>query len=275
MSNLINYDGLTPNHQHSGTTTDFEDALIKHDVIDKRQALGNKGMTEEQITRTLEKDAQDLKLDTTNYHHDLNSDSDDDLLNDLDDDEFLSSYRKQRLQEIKVNSAEKAKRDLNRFNGVDEISRDEWASAVNGVSEDGTWVVVNLEHSGNNETKNVTECLKNVADRFGDVKFLRIDWRAAIENWPEANLPTVFCYRNGELQKQMISAKQSGGPHTTVHRLEWRLKLLGVLPDSELEEDGREIVKKVNVLKIDKMSRKGGVGMETWGDEDDEDAGND
>lgn len=137
------------------------------------------------------------------------------------------------------------------------------------------FLTVNLEHSGNNETKNVTECLKNVADRFGDVKFLRIDWRAAIENWPEANLPTVFCYRNGELQKQMISAKQSGGPHTTVHRLEWRLKLLGVLPDSELEEDGREIVKKVNVLKIDKMSRKGGVGMETWGDEDDEDAGND
>ena len=49
MSNLISYDGLTPNHQHSGTTTDFEDALIKHDVIDKRQALGNKGMTEEQV----------------------------------------------------------------------------------------------------------------------------------------------------------------------------------------------------------------------------------
>ena len=53
------------------------------------------------------------------------------------------------MVELKESSAEKAKKILNRFNGVDEISRDEWASAVNGVSEDGTWVVVNLEVRAN------------------------------------------------------------------------------------------------------------------------------
>ncbi|GMI15270.1 hypothetical protein TrVE_jg266 [Triparma verrucosa] len=273
MSNLINYDGITPSIPHSGETTDFEDALIKHDVIDKRQALGNKGMTEEQINSVLSRDASNLKPDTANYHTDLPSNSDSDF-SDSDDD-FLASYRSHRLQELQEISAEKAKKNLNRFNGVDEISRDEWASAVNGVSEDGTWVVVNLEHSGNDDTKNVTECLKNLASRFGSVKFLRINYKAAIENWPESNLPTVFCYCEGELQKQMIGQEQTGGPLTTVQRLEWRLKRLGVLKESELEEDGKKVVKKSNVLKIDKLSRKGGVAMETWGDSDDEDVGND
>ena len=48
-----------------------------------------------------------------------------------------------------------------------------------------------------------------------------------------------------------------------------------VLKESELEEDGKKVVKKSNVLKIDKLSRKGGLAMETWGDSDDEDVGND
>ena len=96
-----------------------------------------------QINSVLSRDASNLKLDTTNYHTDLPSNSDSDF-SDSDDD-FLASYRSQRLLELKESSAEKAKKNLNRFNGVDEISRDEWASAVNGVSEDGTWVVVNLE----------------------------------------------------------------------------------------------------------------------------------
>mmetsp|Transcript_18998 Transcript_18998/g.35278 ORF Transcript_18998/g.35278 Transcript_18998/m.35278 type:complete len:190 (+) Transcript_18998:191-760(+) len=147
MSNLINYDGITPSIPHSGETTDFEDALIKHDVIDKRQALGNKGMTEEQINSVLSLDASNLSPDATNYHTDLPSNSGSEFSDE--DDDFIASYRSRRLAELEESSAEKARKNLNRFNGVDEISRDEWASAVNGVSEDGTWVVVNLEVRAN------------------------------------------------------------------------------------------------------------------------------
>ena len=100
-----------------------------------------------QINSVLSLDASNLKPDTTNYHTDLPSNSDSEF-SDSDDD-FLASYRSRRLVELKESSAEKAKKILNRFNGVDEISRDEWASAVNGVSEDGTWVVVNLEVRAN------------------------------------------------------------------------------------------------------------------------------
>ena len=78
------------------------------------------------------------------------------------------------------------------------------------------------------------------------------------------------------MRKQMIGVEQVGGKYTTMERLEWRLLRLGVLKGlSEMKQDGKERVEKVSGLRWDGVSRRGGWGMETWGESDDEDVGND
>ena len=105
---------------------------------------------------------------------------------------------------------------------------------------------MNLTSQSHPLTLLLTEVLTSLSSKFPAVKFLRIGYKAAIENWPEGNLPTVFCYRYGELQKQMIGEAQVGGKYTTPERVEWRLKLLGPLKElSEMAEDGPEKVEKV------------------------------
>jgi len=54
-----------------------------------------------------------------------------------------------------------------------------------------------------------------VAPRFRAVKFVKIVSTAAIENWPDRNLPTLFVYHDGELKGQQLTIKKLGGRSVT------------------------------------------------------------
>ena len=151
MSNLINYSGA-PNHAFSGETTDFEDALIKHDVITKSQALHNKGMSTKDVSAVLKRDQAQkdekigVDIDTVDYYKDNNkdniksyTDSEDELLDD-DDEDFLNKYREQRIGEMKAKASlsppgpggpEPGPKGGGEFTGCDEISRADWQREVN------------------------------------------------------------------------------------------------------------------------------------------------
>ena len=187
----------------SGETTQFEDALMKHGVITKEQALLNKGMDAESVAKVIAKDklaeweslngGEDSRID---YHHqgtkkELNAvddsreedsssdvDSDDDLLNEVDS-EFLDSYRAQRLGELKE------KKEREKFGSFEEISRVDWGTEVNDASANGQWVVVVLTAGGVEESAIVEEEMKLVAAKFRATKFVKIKSTSAIENWPD------------------------------------------------------------------------------------------
>jgi hypothetical protein len=80
------------------------------------------------------------------------------------------------------------------------------------------------------------EVLLATARKFRAVKFVKITATAAVENWPDRNLPTLFIYHDGELKHQLIGIKRlggkgvrpvgaCGGPHPLLPAHAWRMKV--------------------------------------------------
>jgi hypothetical protein len=101
---------------------------------------------------------------------------------------------------------------------------------VNEGSHD-TWVVVTLVSNDLERTGCVEEAVGELASKFGQIKFVTIQSKQAIRNWPDEHLPTILLYRNGKLQQQLIQLPVN----MTADELEWKLAEHGVI-ETTLEE---------------------------------------
>lgn len=266
--NKISYSLDRPEYEYTTSTTQFDDELLKRDIITFEQAMiakgasaaeaqrlanvhkygeGSGGISGEDVKgekkraarrrRTSDSNSDNEEYDDSDQAHNIDSNqNNNDEDDDDDDDEFLAKYRKMRLREL---------RDQSRFGDVLHISRSDWTREVNDASLNGQWVVINLTRGSNTATisaRHVDACemveraTLELARRFPSIKFVSIAASAANENWPPHNLPTMFCYRDGRLQRQMIGVEEFGGHGITTDRVEWRLAQLGVL-ETDLEED--------------------------------------
>ena len=158
---------------------------------------------------------------------------------DHDDDEELEEYRSKRIIQLQ-------------HGNVIPISRTEWNDEVNEASHH-QWVVISLTSTSSAPNLNpyhLDMCRKveqdiipSLAGKFSEVKWVSIPSKSAIENWPDDNLPTLFCYRGGKLQCQLVGLGDfgvggggGGGGEMHVESVEFKLGKLGVL-DSEIEVD--------------------------------------
>ncbi|OJI82071.1 hypothetical protein ASPTUDRAFT_45434 [Aspergillus tubingensis CBS 134.48] len=97
------------------------------------------------------------------------------------------------------------------------------------------FVLVHLSSSGANvESQRLTELWRQLAAKFGDIKFCEIRGNMCIEGYPERNTPTILVYRNGEIMKQLITLREMKGPRTTVEDLEKMLLELGAVKESDV-----------------------------------------
>jgi hypothetical protein len=265
--NKISYRLDRPTYDYSTATTQFDDELLRRDIITFEQAMLAKGASAAEARRLadLHRRGQqggegccgggggsedDLKGggrrraarrrscgtddDNADAEDDRSSQDDD----DDDDDEFLASYRTRRLRQL---------RDQSRYGDVLPISRSDWTREVNDASRGGQWVVIHLTR-GSSDTataasaRHVDACemagraVSELAGRFPAVKFVSIAASAANERWPPHNLPALLCYRDGALRCQLVGVAEFGGHGITTDRVEWRLAQLGVL-ETELEDD--------------------------------------
>ena len=110
----------------------------------------------------------------------------------------MDEYRQQRLQELKQQTVR------NRFGELVEIVKDDWMREVTEGSNSCA-VVVHLYENSLIECQVMDEALTRLAPKFKYIKFLRIKYTQAIENWPEKNLPTLFIYEKGCTDKSYIS----------------------------------------------------------------------
>ena len=58
------------------------------------------------------------------------------------------------------------------------------------------------------------EIWRELAKRFGDVKFCQIRADLCIEGYPEKNTPTVLVYKDGDIKKQLVTLRELRGPQT-------------------------------------------------------------
>mmetsp|Transcript_16943 Transcript_16943/g.36630 ORF Transcript_16943/g.36630 Transcript_16943/m.36630 type:complete len:284 (-) Transcript_16943:14-865(-) len=228
----------------SAATTEFDDALLSRGIVSFEQAMIAKGASPSEARRLAELNRIGYggAQSGLNQNDDVNSSNIQELgvgyedVSDAssgdDEEKFIRNYRRMRINDIR--------KGRNRgYGDVIHISRPDWNREVNEASKDGLWVVVNLTRSSMASTKcneicdKVEEVTKDLADTFVDVKFVSIPSTSAIENWPAENLPTIFCYRYGKMQHQLIGIDAMGGAGVTSGRLQWRLAMLGVLDTNQ------------------------------------------
>ncbi|KAH0543049.1 hypothetical protein FGG08_002562 [Glutinoglossum americanum] len=155
-----------------------------------------------------------------------------DGLEDEEDEEFLEKYRyvssfdrayimylmvhrfrrrKQRLAELSTIT----KASL--YGQVYPLQKPDYSRDVTEASK-SSFVLVHLTSSlGTNiESRLLTELWRDLARKFGDIKFCEIRGDLCIEGYPEKNCPTILAYHNGDILRQIITLKQFRGQQTSI-----------------------------------------------------------
>jgi hypothetical protein len=102
------------------------------------------------------------------------------------------------------------------FNQVYPLQKVDYAREVTEASN-SAYVLVNLTSMGGNvESRVLTELWRQLAAKFGDIKFCEIRADMCIEGYPEKNTPTILVYKDTEIRKQLITLQQLKGPRTKV-----------------------------------------------------------
>ena len=68
----------------------------------------------------------------------------------------------------------------------------------------------------NIESRLLTELWRELAMKFGDVKFCEIRADMCIEGYPERNTPTILVYKDGDIKRQVVTLKGLGRERTSV-----------------------------------------------------------
>jgi hypothetical protein len=98
------------------------------------------------------------------------------------------------------------------------------------------FVLVNLTSSlGTNvESRVLTELWRQLAVKFGDIKFCEIRANLCIEGYPERNTPTILIYKDGEIKKQLVTLQQLNGPRTNQRDIERVLAEVGAVAENDV-----------------------------------------
>ena len=117
--------------------------------------------------------------------------------------------RRQRMAELSTISATSV------YNQVYPLQKPDWSRDVTEASQK-SFVLVHLTSSLgiNIESRILTQLWRDVARMFGDIKFCEIQADLCIEGYPERNTPTILMYRNGDIQKQIVTLRELGGQQT-------------------------------------------------------------
>jgi hypothetical protein len=163
-----------------------------------------------------------------------------DALEDLEDDDFLDSYRQKRMAELSTIQ------NASVYNQVYHLQKPDYSRDVTEASKSAfIFVLLTSSQGTNTESRVLIEIWRELATRFGDVKFCQMRADLCIEGYPDRNTPTVLVYREGDIRRQIVTLRELGGVRTGVQDLERLLVDVGAvrLGDSRLRkkmEEGEE-----------------------------------
>jgi hypothetical protein len=129
------------------------------------------------------------------------------------------------------------------YNQVYHVQKPDYPKEVTDESEKAFIFVLLTSSQGTNvESRVLVEIWRELASKFGDVKFCQIRADLCIEGYPERNTPTVLVYRNGDIRKQIVTLRELNGPKTKAKDFERVLIELDAVKanDSRLTKDEEE-----------------------------------
>ncbi|KAI9929268.1 hypothetical protein ASPWEDRAFT_36740 [Aspergillus wentii DTO 134E9] len=151
-----------------------------------------------------------------------------DELEDEEDDEFLEQYRRKRFEELSTIQ------QTSLYNQVYPLQKVDYAREVTEASNKAFVLVHLTSASGNGESRILSELWRQLATKFGDVKFCEIRGDMCIEGYPERNTPTILVYKDGEIRRQLITLRELNGSRTKLEDLERMLLDLGAVKESDV-----------------------------------------
>ncbi|KAJ6020596.1 hypothetical protein N7540_006100 [Penicillium herquei] len=199
--------------------TEWNDILRQHGIIPEKPKDPEPLIQEALIAaqhRAYENRLEDKDLDEL------------DALEDEEDEGFLEQYRQKRLAEFSI------LQQTSNFNQVYPLQKVDYAREVTDASKDA-FVLVNLTSQGANvESRVLTELWRQLAAKFGDIKFCEIRADMCIEGYPERNTPTILVYKDTEIRRQLVTLRELKGVRTKLQDLEKLLVDIGALKESDV-----------------------------------------
>ncbi|KAJ5289985.1 uncharacterized protein N7443_010238 [Penicillium atrosanguineum] len=171
-----------------------------------------------------------------------------DALEDEEDEGFLEHYRQKRLAELST------LQQTSLFNQVYPLQKVDYAREVTDASNNA-FVLVNLTSQGANvQSRVLTELWRQLAAKFGDIKFCEIRADMCIENYPEKNTPTILVYKDTEIRRQLVTLRELNGPRTKLPDLEKLLVDIGALQESDVRLKKRDDDEEEDYRKNDNLN---------------------
>lgn len=123
----------------------------------------------------------------------------------------MNDYSKKRMEEI----AQLQKASVH--NQVYPLQKPDYSREVTEASSQ-YFVLVNLTSStGTNvESRVLNDIWRQLAAKYGDLKFCEIRANMCIEGYPEKNTPTILIYKDGDIKRQIVTLRELNGPKTRV-----------------------------------------------------------
>jgi hypothetical protein len=134
--------------------------------------------------------------------------------------------RQRRIREMREAAARP------RFGSLDEISGADFVSRVTEASRQ-YWVVCLLYKPSHAGCALLEGCLRELARKYPNTRFLKIVSTSCIPNYPDANLPTLLVYHGGACKKQAVGLAPFGGPRATPEQVALALSGWGAIDDGE------------------------------------------
>ncbi|KAK5131940.1 hypothetical protein LTR08_000452 [Meristemomyces frigidus] len=210
--------------------TEWNDILRKHKIIPEKPPSPTP-MIEEALTQ-----ARQLAHENRLEGKDLNEL---DELEDDEDEDFLDSYRQKRMTEL----ASITKASV--YNQVYPVQKPEYAAQVTDESHKAFVLVLLTSSSGTNtESRLMMDVWRQLATKYGDIKFCQMRADLCIEGYPDRNTPTILVYKDAEIRRQVVTLKELSGVRTGVEDVEQLLVGLGALKHGDVRlrkrDDGEE-----------------------------------
>lgn len=199
--------------------TEWNDILRKHGIIPEKP-------------KDPEPVIQEALLEAAQRAHDNRlEDKDLDELAALEDDEdeaFLEQYRQKRMAEI--NALAKA----SKYGSVYPLQKVDFKREVTEASNEAyVFVFLSSATDSNVESRVLGEIWRELAQKYGDVKFCQIRAQMCIEGYPEKNCPTVLVYKDGDIRRQLVTLGELGGVRTQTKDMERVLVQVGAVKEGD------------------------------------------
>lgn len=136
-----------------------------------------------------------------------------DELEGEEDEDFLEEYKIKRFQELQK------LQQKSKFGLVMHITKPEYAEQVTNASEE-SFVVLHMSLQLLVQSRLLSLLTSTLARKFPEIKFAEIPANRCVENYPEANCPTLIIYHHKNIAKQFVTLTQLGGSDCKIADLE-------------------------------------------------------